>query len=366
MKIPEKTTPLYNEHIALNARMVPFAGWLMPVQYEDGIIAEHLHTRNSVSLFDICHMGELTLKGENLMSELDEIFPRKVSSMLIGSCRYNFLLNKDATVIDDLIIYKIDENEVLLVVNAASKNEDYAFLCENLSDHIEIKDLSDLYAKFDIQGPASAELMEKIGISKDLLPSYYKWTKVIINNIPVLLSRTGYTGELGFELYFSANKAVDMWRFLLAFDEVKPVGLGARDTLRLEMGYPLYGHEMDKSTTPIEAGFSSFIDLSEQSKFHYIETLRKKPKKQLIGLLLNGRRACRNGDSVIKNGKVIGVVSSGTFSPSLSKAIALAFVCLEEDIQLGDLLEVDTGRAILKANVVHLPFYKNGSVRAKV
>ena len=361
-----KRTPLYEEHVALNSKIVPFAGWLMPVQYEKGIIAEHLHTRNSVSLFDICHMGELKLKGENLMSELDKIFPRKVSTIPQGACRYNFLLTPEATVIDDLIIYRIAENEVLIVVNAACKDDDYAFLQANLPQNIIIEDQSEEYAKLDLQGPASVEILQEIGIPKEKLPNYYKWTELVINDIPVLISRTGYTGELGFELYFSSEKAVDMWRFLLSFEAVEPAGLGARDTLRLEMGYPLYGHEMDKTTTPIEAGFASMIDLSDESPFQYIQSLQKKPARKMLGVVFDGRRACRHGAAVIRNGKEIGLVTSGTFAPSLSKAIAMVLVDSNENIKTGDSIEVDTGRVVLTGMVVELPFYKNGTVREKI
>lgn len=362
-----KDTPLCQNHIELGARMVPFAGWNMPVQYPEGIIAEHKHTREQVSLFDICHMGEFRISGPGIAEIMDGIFPRLVSSQKIGSCRYNFLLTDHGTVIDDLIIYRIAEDEFYIVVNAGSKDADFARLSELLPAGINITDESESTAKLDLQGPESAEVLAEIGFEKAKLPGYYKWIKTEIKEIPVLLSRTGYTGELGFELYFAADKASEIWDFLLEQRNVKPAGLGARDTLRLEMGYPLYGHEMDLETTPIEAGFGGMLKITEDRNFPGVEILRNsQPKKQLVGIEIEGRRAAREGAEVSIEGKVVGKVTSGTFSPSLEKAIALVY--LNPDVVIVPAMTVNlaAGRSSISGKVTDIPFYKESSVRKEI
>lgn len=362
-----KDTPLCQNHIDIGARMVPFAGWNMPVQYPEGIIAEHMHTRQHVSLFDICHMGEFRLTGPGAAEALDKIFPRLVSSQKAGSCRYNFLLTDRGTVIDDLIIYRIGEEEFYIVVNAGSKDADFARLTELLPKNLTLVDESDATAKLDLQGPESADVLADIGFDKATLPGYYKWIKTEIKGIPVLLSRTGYTGELGFELYFAADKAAELWNFLLVNPKVKPAGLGARDTLRLEMGYPLYGHEMDTETTPIEAGFGGMLKITEDRSFPGVDVLRNsQPKKQLVGIEIEGRRAAREGAEVSINGQIAGKVSSGTYSPSLEKAIAFAYLNMNIAAELGMNVELVAGRSTIKGAITGIPFYKNGSVRKEI
>lgn len=362
-----KDTPLCQKHQDLGARMVPFAGWNMPVQYPEGIIAEHIHTREVVSLFDICHMGEFRLTGAGVAEALDKIFPRLVSAQKVGSCRYNFLLTDRGTVIDDLIIYRLDEDELYIVVNAGSKDADFARLSELLPDSVTIVDESDATAKLDLQGPASADVLAAIGFDKAELPGYYKWIKTEIKGIPVLLSRTGYTGELGFELYFAADKAPELWDYLMAQPQVKPAGLGARDTLRLEMGYPLYGHEMDTETTPVEAGLGGMLKISETRSFPGVEILRDgQPTKQLVGIDIEGRRAAREGAEVSIDGKVVGKVTSGAFSPCLGKAIALASFGGDVQVEPGTAVELAAGRSTIEGTITDLPFYKEGSVRAEV
>jgi len=362
-----KNTPLCQQHIELGARMVPFAGWNMPVQYTEGIIAEHNHTRKIVSLFDICHMGEFRLSGSGVAEALDKIFPRLVSSQKPGSCRYNFLLTDRGTVIDDLIIYRMHEEEFFIVVNAGSKDADFARLGELLPDRISLIDESETTAKLDLQGPESADVLADLGFNKAILPGYYKWIKTEIKGVEILLSRTGYTGELGFEIYFTADKAPQIWNLLLENIKVKPAGLGARDTLRLEMGYPLYGHEMDIETTPNEAGFGGMIKITENRSFPGVDVLRNSQKnKQLAGIEIEGRRAAREGAKVTVNGNVIGKVTSGTFSPSLSKAIALAYFNADIAPELGMCVELVAGRSTIRGKVTDLPFYKNSSVRKEI
>ena len=359
-----KITPLNNTHIRLGAKMVPFAGWNMPVQYGEGIIAEHNHTRNHVSIFDIFHMGEFRIKGENSAIALDRILARPVLDQKPGTCRYSFLLTEKGTVIDDLIVYRIAENEFFIVVNAGTRDTDAARFRALLPKDVSFSDESDATAKIDLQGPESADILSALGLHKESLPAYYRWVNTRISGIPCLLSRTGYTGELGFEIYFSADKSEIMWNILLEQKNVKPVGLGARDTLRLEMGYPLYGHELNTETTPVEAGFAQMLKLGDNRDFIGAEILRtSQPEKRLVGIELDGRRAAREGTPVLISGRESGKVSSGTFSPSLGKAIALAYINGEAETCTGTEVELVTDRFRVTGKTTSVPFYKKGTAR---
>lgn len=356
-------TPLAAEHVALGAKMVPFAGWNMPVQYGEGILAEHQHTRNAVSLFDICHMGEFRLKGEGSAELLDRALARSVADQKEGSCRYNFLLNEQGGTIDDLIVYRISGNEFFIVVNASRREIDFKTLSGRLGSSVVLTDESDRTAKLDLQGPLSADVLVRLGIPQSALPKYYHFTRVKLFGTDVLLSRTGYTGELGFELYFDASKAVEFWRGILADAAVKPAGLGARDTLRLEMGYPLYGHELNEATTPVEAGFGAMLKLdSSVRNFFGSDVLRgRAPAKQLVGLVLEGRRAAREGTPVLLDGRKVGSVTSGAFAPSLGVAVAMAYV--DAEAAGNKTFSLDLQRVVIQAGNTPLPFYQKGTAR---
>lgn len=311
-----RRTPLYEKHVKLGAKMVPFGGWDMPVQYKDGILAEHHHTRKGVSVFDTCHMGEFIIKGKDTAQALDKIFPRGVADQKVSVARYNFLLSDKGTVMDDLIIYRMADEEFMIVVNAGTIDSDFARIKSLLPDSLYISNDSEKTGKLDLQGPKAAEIMDKLGLKRAELPSNYKWIKTTVRGIPAIISRTGYTGELGFEFYVPADKVGELWDILLSFDGVKPAGLGSRDTLRLEVGYPLYGHEMDKNTTPVEAGFGPILGLEKRSSFMCESILKDSSKvtKSLIGIVLEGRRAARAGNKVLSlDGKEIGAVTSGMF-----------------------------------------------------
>ena len=256
-----KKTPLYEKHIQLGARMVPFAGWNMPVQYT-GIIDEHMHTREKVGLFDICHMGEFTLKGPNAERDVEKIVTCRIDNMPKGKCRYGFMLKDDGCIVDDLIVFKIDDDEFMLVVNVGTidKEKGEAWIKSKISKSTEFSDNSGKIAKIDIQGPLSKEVMNKVAtpVFMDKIKKYcFDFTD--IEGVRTLVSQTGYTGELGYELFFPARYAEKFWDLLIKQDNVKPIGLGARDTLRLEMGYCLYGHDIDEDHTPFEANMSRFV-----------------------------------------------------------------------------------------------------------
>ncbi len=365
-----QSTPLASEHVKLGARMVPFAGWNMPVQYPEGIIAEHKHCRENVSLFDICHMGEFRIKGEKAAADLDALFPRPVADQPVGVCRYNFSLNEEGGVRDDLIVYRIAKDEFYIVVNAGPRPSDAAWIQAHLSEGVTFTDESDDTAKLDLQGPKAAEVLERLGVDKSIFPGYYKFTNTTIKGIPVLLSRTGYTGELGFELYFDVKHATEMWNLLLSDSVVKPAGLGARDTLRLEMGYPLYGHEMDETTTPVEAGFGGMLKLDVPRQFIGAEVLHDStkgaPKRKLLGFVLESKRAARADAAIYLNDKVIGKVTSGAFGPSIDVAVAIGYVDADVVLNVGDKVELEAGKNRLAATVASMPFYQQATARIKL
>ena len=253
-----KYTPLSSEHTKLGAKMAHFAGWYMPIQYE-GIIAEHNHTRTAVSVFDICHMGEFYVKGDALKTGLENMFSSSVIDMPVGKCRYGAMLNEKGGIIDDLIIYRTAKEEWMAVVNAGTIDKDFAHLKSHLKKGAQIENRSAVLGKLDLQGPLSRDILSA------LIPDIAKLQYYTFNHFDILgerniISRTGYTGELGYEIYISAGKVAELWNLLLKDKRLKPAGLGARDTLRLEMGYPLYGQDVDDNTTPLEANLAKFIN----------------------------------------------------------------------------------------------------------
>ena len=360
-------TPLADEHVSLGARMVPFAGWYMPVQYKEGILAEHKYTREHVSLFDICHMGEFVVFGHGAASALDHALARSVLDQKVGVCRYNFLLNENGGVIDDLIVYRMQDESFILVVNAARIDVDFATLRTRLPEFIHFENMSDRIAKFDLQGPESTDVLVSLGLDAAALPKYYHWASFELSGLTVMISRTGYTGELGYELYFEADHAVDVWRKLLACPGVKPAGLGARDTLRLEMGYPLYGDEMDEATTPVEAGFGALLKLDKSDRrFVGSGALRADPpKKHLRGIVLDGRRSAHTGTPVLLAGKQVGTITSGTFAPSLGCAVAMAYFDASAEIPADAEFDVELHRAVVKAKLAPMPFWMHGTANPK-
>ena len=362
-----RSTPLAEEHVKLGARMVPFAGWNMPVQYAEGILAEHAHTREKVSLFDICHMGEFRVKGAKIAEALDAILARPVIDQKVGICRYNFMLNEQGTVLDDLVVYRMTDDEFFIVVNAGTREGDAAQFRKHLPAGCTFTDESDDTAKFDLQGPLAADVIEKLGFKRETLPTYFKWIKGKIGGVDCLLSRTGYTGELGFEIYVPASNAVEIWNLLMAEEDVKPAGLGARDTLRLEMGYALYGHELNLETTPVEAGYGEMLKLASGRRFIGSEALNAKvPQKTLVAVELDGRRAAREGSIVRIDGKEAGKVSSGAFGPSIGKAVAMAYIYAGFPSEKGTKLSLDAGKASIDGIIGELPFYKNGTARKNI
>ncbi len=359
-----KRTILYEKHFALGARFVPFSGWEMPVSYGEGIIAEHIHTRKHVTLFDICHMGEFRVSGAGAEDALDRIVARTVKSQKLGTCRYNFLLNEDGKVIDDIIVYRIGAQEFFIVVNAGTKDGDAEWIRSHLGDSANFADESDEMAKLDLQGPESRDVLLGLGFNKLELPDYYKFISTKIAGMECILSRTGYTGELGYEIYVNVNSANAVWDVLLSDKRVKAAGLGARDTLRLEMGYPLYGHELNLQTTPIEAGFGKLLNISDEREFIGKKALSAiQPEKKIIGIEVEGKRAAREGAEIIFAGEKIGYVSSGSYAPSLERAVAVGFVDAKFSFEKGASLEVFFKKNVFRGCFSDIPFYKNGTAK---
>ena len=359
----DKSTPLIEEHKKLNARMAGFGGWLMPIQYK-GIIAEHLWTRNSASLFDICHMGEFKLKTESGNISLEEIFTINLSKMPAMSCRYGFMLNVEGGIIDDLIIYKENENDFMLVVNAATTAGDFAHIRKNLGPGVQIEDISQNTGKLDLQGPLSREVLQNITGPDIKKLGYYTFGFFSLLGQRCIISRTGYTGELGYELYISKEKVLELWEILLKDKRVEPAGLGARDTLRLESGYPLYGADIDQNRNPVEAGLSSFVDFEKdfKGKAALEKFISYDAQEIMTGFISKSRRAPRHNYKIYNNDKQVGIVTSGSFSPSLSCGIGMGYIQKDSSIA-GNQIVLKEGNVEIEAQVTKRPFYKNGTAR---
>ncbi len=359
-----KNTALSNIHIALGAKMVPFAGYNMPVQYE-GVTAEHETVRNAVGVFDVSHMGEFLIEGEHALDLIQKVSSNDASKLTIGKAQYSCLPNDEGGIVDDLIIYKVKENTYLLVVNASNIKKDWNWIQSKNDVGATMRDLSDAYSLLAIQGPKAIEAMQSL-TSKDL--SSIKFYNFVVGNFAgiehVIISATGYTGSGGFEIYCKNSEVKQIWNKVLeagANFGIKPIGLAARDTLRLEMGYCLYGNDIDDTTSPIEAGLSWITKFTKA--FTNSEALKAEkeqgPERKLIGFKLEDRGIPRNGyDIVDGNGQIIGNVTSGTMSPSLGKGIGMGYVPpIFADINSKIFIQIR--KKVIPATVVKLPFYKN-------
>jgi aminomethyltransferase len=355
-------TPLYETHLALGAKMALFGGWMMPIQYQ-GILAEHAHTRQSVSLFDICHMGEFILQADPVLSGFDRLVTQNITAMPWGTCRYGFMLNEQAQILDDLIVYRINEASWMIVVNAATISNDLAHLKDNLASGYFLENVSSKMAKLDLQGPQSLDVLKNIFGQKLGELSYYTFSEFkVFDDQSCLISRTGYTGELGYEIYIAHDYAGRLWELLLGDARVKPAGLGCRDTLRLEMSYPLYGQDLDTQHTPLAAGLLKFVDFSKDFIGREALTREQKngPKEHLIYFRADSRRAPRHGFAIRDKRRQVGTVTSGSFSPSLGVGIGMGYVVGNYDI--GAQLVVKQEAAEIPVEVVRRPFLNKTSL----
>lgn len=356
-------TPLVNRHREMKALMAPFGGWEMPIQYE-GIIAEHSWCRNNAALFDICHMGEFMFQGDFEASGLEDVFTFSVKTIPVGRSRYGFLLNDLGGIVDDLIVFRLADDKAMIVVNAGTAPKDFAVISKRLSGG-SFTNITAETGKLDIQGPLAREVMvAAFGEQLAAIP-YFRFITMNILGVEAIVSRTGYTGELGYEIFLPAEKAVELWDLLLRDERVKPAGLGARDVLRLEVGYSLYGNDIDETTSPLEAGLEGFINFDKN--FVGKEALLKQSKQGLarkkVAFQTSSRRAPRHDYEIHSGGERIGTATSGVFSPMVGCGIGLGFV-RPEFAANGSVLEICHERISMIATVCDLPFYAEGSLRS--
>jgi aminomethyltransferase len=357
-------TPLQARHVALGARMIDFAGWLMPVQYT-GILEEHRAVRERAGLFDLSHMGELFVVGEEAGAGLAHALVTDPPSLAIGRAHYSMIVAPDGGIIDDLIVYRLAADRYLVVANAGNARIVSDELAERLGGFKAVLDDRSLAtALVAIQGPRSVEIVRPLtDVDLDAL-RYYAIAEGSVAGIPALVARTGYTGEDGFEVFVENGRAIELWDALMAAGAehgIAPIGLGARDTLRLEAGMPLYGNELDRSTNPYEANLGRVVKLAKAGDFVGRSALERVARdgveRMLVGLVMRGRGIARHGYPVWSGDRSTGVVTSGTQSPSLGEAIAMASVATA-DAEPGTMVDVEIRGQRIPAEVVALPFYR--------
>jgi aminomethyltransferase len=358
-----KQTPFTALHKKLGAKMVPFAGYEMPVEYS-GILEEHLNVCRAVGIFDVSHMGEFLVKGKQALSFLQNSVSNDVSLLEDGQVQYACLPNDQGGIVDDLLVYRLSSETYLLVVNASNIEKDWAWLNRHPENGVELENMSDRTAQLAVQGPKAAELLQRLTSTDLSVVPYYHFVYGSIAGVPnVLISNTGYTGAGGFELYFPPEQGIRIWQALFeagADLEVKPAGLGARDTLRLEMGYCLYGHEIDDATSPIEAGLGWVTKFTPDKAFPARLLLEKQlaegVQRRRVGLMMQEKGIPREGYAIKDDtGRVVGRVTSGNISPVLKVGIAMGYVetALSKP---GTPLWVDVRGRQLAAKVVKMPF----------
>ena len=362
-----KRTPFFEFHKKLGAKIVNFAGFEMPIQYKDGIVKEHNWVREKAGMFDVSHMGEIEIIGEDALSFINYITSNDASKLDTMQVQYSTFPTDKGTIVDDLLVYRLKENHFLLVVNAANIEKDYNWILSHKKGNVEIKNRSDDYAEIAFQGPVSEEVLQRITEENLAELPYYHALYATVLGKKVLLSRTGYTGEDGFELYFKDfDHAKEVFSKLLGFEEVKPIGLGARDTLRLEMGYCLYGNDIDETTNIIEAGLSWILKFDKGNfigKEALLKIKEEGPKRRRVGFITERKSAIpRHGQKIFKDSQEVGYVTSGTMSPSLKQGIGMGYV-KRPHTKRGTEIEVDIRGRKEKATIVKLPFYKNGTVK---
>lgn len=356
-----KKTFLHDKQIKLGAKMVDFAGWEMPVQYS-GIIDEHNTVRNAVGLFDVSHMGEVIVSGADSLPYLQKLVPQDVAKLAEGKALYCQLTNKDGGIIDDLIIYKLQDYKYLLIVNASRIDEDLNWMVRNkLGFDVIIDNTSHNYSLLSIQGPKSALLIEKMGIPALQQPEFFSIKRAVLNNINLYIARTGYTGEDGFEILIKNEFSELLWDSIMEQGKefgIKPIGLGARDTLRLEAALLLYGNDMNESTTPVEAKLTWSLSKNKTNEYNgkspIQEQIQNGTQQRLIGFRMLERAIPRHEYEIYSGDEKIGIVTSGGFSPTLNENIGLGYVV--KDVKIGDTIQIMVRNKLYNAQVVKRPF----------
>jgi aminomethyltransferase len=359
-------TPLYETHVKYGGRMVEFGGWLLPVQY-NGIKEEHQGVRNKAGLFDVSHMGEVFVKGRDSVAFLQSLVTNDVSRLLKNQVQYTTMCYMDGGTVDDLLVYKLDEEEYLLVINAANIKKDLEWMIVNSKEFdVELINASEQTALLALQGPLSEAILEKL-TNAPLKELAYYWfiPEVILAGKKVLLSRTGYTGEDGFEIYCQPDDAVHIWEALMEVGRplgLLPAGLGCRDTLRFEACLPLYGHELSADISPLEAGLTPFVKLDKEC-FNGKDVLKAQKEngvsRKIVGFVLTERGVARAQYPVLLEGVPIGVVTTGSYSPTLDKNLGLALIKAEYG-KVGQKLEIEIRGKKVSGQIIAKPFYKRG------
>lgn len=360
-----KKTPLYNEHESLGGKLVDYAGWLLPIQYE-GLVPEHNAVRNQAGIFDVSHMGSVNITGKDAEKFIEYLMTNDISKIEENQIAYTFMCYEDGGVVDDLLVYKYNSEKILLIVNASNLDKDLKWMEDHSKDfQVEIENISENTSILAVQGPMAQKILQKMtNEDLDSIKFFYFKEDVEISDVKVLMSRTGYTGEDGFEIYVKPEDVVKLWdEILLQGKEegIKPTGLGSRDTLRFEAGLPLYGQELSKDINPLEAGFKYFVKLKKEADFIGKDALTKiwdeGLKRKLVGFELMGRGIPRAGYDVYKDGKKIGHVTTGYMSPTLGKSIGNALVDVEY-AELGQEIDIMIRNKPVKAKTIKKAFLK--------
>lgn len=359
-----KRTPLFDEYEKYGGKTIDFGGWELPVQFSS-IKEEHLAVRNEAGLFDVSHMGEFFVEGNDALQYLQKLLTNDISKLQIGGAQYNFMCYENGGIVDDLIVYRLEENRFLLCVNAANIEKDFEWMNQYLFGDVTLTNKSDEYALIALQGPRSVEILQPLTNTdlSEIKPFKFK-DPVDIKGNKVLLSRTGYTGEDGFELYGSPEAIVSIWTILLEAGKDKglvPAGLGARDTLRFESGLPLYGQELSQDISPLEAGLQFAVKLEKESDFIGKEALVKQKEqgipRKLVGVEMVDKGIPRNGYKVFKDGKEIGFITTGTQLPSTKRNVGLALIDSNYS-EIDTNIQIEIRNKQLEAKIVPTPFYK--------
>jgi len=357
-----KRTPLYEKHVEQNGKLIDFGGWELPVEYSK-ITEEHEAVRNAAGLFDVSHMGEITVEGDDAEKFVQHIVTNDVSVLSDYQIAYTPMCYPDGGIVDDLLVYKINNKKYLLVVNASNVDKDFEWMISNKIGNVKLENVSDSYAQLALQGPNAEKILQKLTDTNLSEIEFYHFAEnVMIKDINALVSRTGYTGEDGFEIYLASSDGPKLWDLLLSEGKelgLLPCGLGARDTLRFEACLPLYGHEIDKDDTPLEAGIGIFVKLAKE-EFIGKEALAKQKeegvKRRIVGFEMVERGVPRGHYEVSADGKIIGHVTTGSFAPTLNKNLGLALVEVEYAKE-GTEFDIVIRNKNVKAKAIKKPFY---------
>ncbi len=363
-----KETPLSENHRALGAKMVDFAGYTMPVAY-GSIIAEHNTVRERAGIFDVSHMGEFVVTGSAAKQFVNQVITNDCTKLGPGGLQYTVMCRENGTVVDDLLVFVLDEDRILLVVNAANIEKDLGHINTFDRSGVDVTDVSERYALLAVQGPKTIDILRScptfVAVERQIVETaYYKGFRFVHGGEEILVSRTGYTGEVGVEIFVTSTVAPSLWSEIMDAGKaygIEPVGLGARDTLRFEASYCLYGHELDDRTTPLEAGLGWVVKLGKDS-FRGLASLREEKSagsdRTLVGFELEGRRIARQGYPVLKDGRETGRVTSGTFSPTLQRSLCMAMIEREAGADEAE-YRVDVRGTTVPMKATPLPFYKS-------